>query len=209
MSVIARNKAILEEVLAGSNYAKCAMKFNVSLATVTSAIRSTIKLLREYTDIDIMETTSYDYIVEHQNIIRKALDSPMPKTTISPQAKIWLKNKFGKYFARDPARVAMEWKEICHTFNHFNERRDRDSIQKWLASEGFMVGNILTESMLNFAWESLEKALQPVNTEQEGYSFRITKVEKSFSYNRLIVNAEIGEKEHKSSRRFAIELIPG
>ena len=92
-----RNTAIMEEVLAGKDYAACAKKFNISIASVSNAIRSTLKLLKEYTDIDIIESSSYNYIIEKQDDIKKALSCPYPKTTITPSAKAYLKNRFGKY----------------------------------------------------------------------------------------------------------------
>ena len=42
-STVTRNILILKEVLSGKTYAECAKKFNISLASVTTNIRSLLK----------------------------------------------------------------------------------------------------------------------------------------------------------------------
>ena len=41
------------------------------------------------------------------------------------------------------------WPEVRNAFNYFQGRRDLISIQNWLASEGYKVGNLMTDEMLN------------------------------------------------------------
>ena len=62
--------------------------------------------------------------------------------------------------------------------------------------------------MLDFAWEALQKALGAIQTEQGECSFSIKKVERTGWKNKLMMYAEIGEKEHKVTRRFSIDLTP-
>lgn len=203
-----RNKAILEAVLSGKDYTQCAKEFHLTSSSVASAIRSTLKLLKEHTDIDIQLSTNHAYIMEQKENINTALAHPLPMTTITLSAKNFLKEKFGKYYARDSKKVAAKWSEIEKEFYRFTEPRHLLSIQSWLASEGLMVGNIMTDTMLDFTWNSLQQSLANIKREQDSASFEIRKVETSGKGNKLIIHAEIGEKKHKVTRRFSVELIP-
>lgn len=208
MSTVMRNMAIMEEVLAGGDYATCARKFNISTASVSNAIRSTMVLLKEHTDIEIVESSSYSYVIEMQEEIKKYLASPFPKTAITSLAKMYLRKNYGKYYAREPEQVAADWATVNNAFNRYNEWRDVASIQDWLASEGFLVGNVLTESMLDFAWQSLQEGLSSLETVQGDWSFKVKKVERTGWKNKLVMHAEIGEKGHKVTRQFSIDLTP-
>ena len=207
-STVMRNVAILEDVLSGKGYAACANKFNISIALVSNCIRATLKLLKEHTDIDIIETSSYSYVMEQKTELKRALALPFPKVSITPSAKTYLKNKFGKYYAQEASKVAAEWETVSSAFNRFNERRDVVSIENWLASEGLMVANVLTNTMLDFALEALQKGLSYIKEEQGECSIAIKKVERMRWNNKLVVYAEIVEKEHAVTRRFSIDLIP-
>jgi len=198
----------LEDVLSGKDYAACAKKFNISISLVSNGIRATLNILKEHTDIDIIETSSYSYIMEHQKELKKALTLPFPKVSMTASAKTYLKNKFGKLYAHEPSKVAAEWEAVSAAFNRFTQRRDVASIENWLASEGLMVGNVLTSGMLDFALEALQKGLSPIKEEQGERSLTIQKVERPSWNNKLVVHAEIVEKGHTATRRFAVELIP-
>jgi hypothetical protein len=204
-----RNVAIMQEVLIGKDYKECAKQFNMSVASVSNSIRTLLKLLREHTDIDVLESSSYGYVLEKKAEIKKYLAEPFPKTTITPSAREYLQANFGKYYASTPSKVAAAWTEITKVFNHFSEQRDLTSIQRWLASEGCLVGNILTDAMLNFAWEALEKGLSSLKADQDEYSFVIKKVEKTGWKTKLVVHAEIKQKDRQVLRRFSIDLMPG
>jgi DNA-binding NarL/FixJ family response regulator len=62
-TTVMRNVAILEAVLSGQDYASCAKIFNISVATIANSLRTTLKLLKEHTDIDIAESSSVDYLL--------------------------------------------------------------------------------------------------------------------------------------------------
>ena len=79
--------------------------------------------------------------------------------TLTPDAKTFLKNRYGKYFARDPAKIAAEWATVDQAFNRFTARRDVQSIQNWLSHEGYLVGNVLTDDMLDFTWKTMKDAM--------------------------------------------------
>ena len=208
-STVARNISILEEVLSGKMYAECAKKFAISLPTVSSSIRSLLKLLKEHTDIELSESLSYSYLHEKKEEIKKYLAEPFPKTPITPSARAYLQKKFGKHYARHPDKVAAEWTEIGKAFNYFSARRDILSIQTWLASEGYIVGNLLTDAMLDFAFAMLEEALIPIQAHTDTHSFVVKKVERSGWKTKLIVHAEIGQNDHRVLRQFSIDVIPG
>jgi hypothetical protein len=204
-----RNVAILEAVLSGKDYAACAKIFNISLISVSNNIRMTIRLLKEHTDIDMLESSSYSYILEKRDEIKKFLFSPFPKTTITPAAKTYLQNKFGKYYARDPGKIAAVWPDISNAFNRYTERRHTLSIQNWLALEGYMVGNVLTSAMLDFTWEALQKELNGIKADKGDYSLLIKKVERTGWKSKLVMQIEIKEKDHQATRQFSIDLVPG
>jgi hypothetical protein len=63
--------------------------------------------------------------------------------------------------------------------------------------------------MLNFAWEALKEGLSSVKADQGEYSFAIKKVERTGWKTKLVVHAEIKQKDHQVVRRFLIDLIPG
>ncbi len=82
-STVTRNILILKEVFSGKTYAECAKKFNMSLTSVTTNIRSLLKHLKEHTDINVLEATSFSYVLEKKEEIEKYLDKPFPKTIIT------------------------------------------------------------------------------------------------------------------------------
>ncbi len=203
-----RNVRLLEEILAGKSFADCATEFNVSNATVANSIRSIIRHLKEYTSIDIEESSNYEYIQTKRESLTKCLTEPFPKVTISPSAKDFLLQTFGKDYARRPKEIAARWQEVKSRFNIFSARREFTSIQKWLASEGYLVGDIVTESMLDFVFSALEEKLLAIDIHQENHSLGIEKVEQTQVKTRLIVQAKIREKDHQVTRRFIFELMP-
>ena len=202
------NIAILKEALAGKSYQECAKQFQISVANVSQYIRTFLDALREHTDIDIISSASYAYIHEKKKEIKKYLKAPIPKVSITKAAKAYLNQKFGKYYAKDPAKVAATWSDATKVFTSFRDRRNLLSIQNWLASEGYMVGDVITDAMLDFAWATLRSSLEPVNLEEGQNTFVVKKIERSSWQKKLIVHAEIGQDQHKATRKFAIELVP-
>ena len=209
-STVTRNILILKEVFSGKTYAECAKKFNMSLASVTTNIRSLLKHLKEHTDINVLEASSFSYVLEKKEEIEKYLDKPFPKTIITKNATAYLQQKFTKYFASHPEKVASHWDEVRDSFNRYRQWRDILSIQRWLASEGYLVGNVVTDAMLDFVFETLKKTLSSINACDEKYSLVVKKVERQTHYKtraKAIVQAEIGEGKHRTTRQFSIELI--
>src|SRR5215204_2306041 len=99
MSVIARNKELLKSVLIdGLSYPECATKYHlIHSGSVSAAVRSMVEMLKEHTDIEIDSNGSYAYVVQQKEKILQYLDNPMPKVSIVPAVKEYLKKKFGKY----------------------------------------------------------------------------------------------------------------
>jgi hypothetical protein len=207
-TTVERNIAIVEAVLSGSDYTECAKKFNISAASIANSVRAILKLLKEHTDIDIVESASYAYIVEKKDEVKKYLAGSFPKTPLTPTARSYLQKKFGKYYAREPDKLVAEWEAISKAFNPFSAQRDLLSIQKWLASEGYLVGNILTDEMIDFAWNTLTESLSLVAAKKDQYSFVIKKVERTGWKTKLVIHAEMTQDDHQVTRRFAIDLIP-
>ena len=145
-SLYETNIAILKEALTGKSYQECAKEFKIT--NVSQYIRSFLDALREHTDIDIISSASYAYIHEKKKEIKKYLDASLPKVSITKAAKAYLQENFGKYYAKDPAKVAASWEKATKVFTSFRERRNLLSIQNWLASEGYMVGDIVTMKCL-------------------------------------------------------------
>ena len=203
-----RNIAIIKDVLSGHDYATCANRFNISVPSVSNSLRTLLSLLKEYTDIDIMESSSHAYILEKRDDIIKALSQPFPKVTLTPDAKAFLKNKYGKYFACDPAKIAAEWSTVDKAFNHYSAMRDVQSIQHWLSHEGYLVGNVLTDDMLDFTWKTIKDAMSSMSVTEGDHSFTIKKIEPTGWKTKLVFQAEIMQKDHIVTRRFSIDLIP-
>lgn len=206
-TTVMRNIAIIKDVLSGHDYATCANRFHMSVPSVSNSLRALLGLLKEYTDIDIMESSSYTYILEKRDDIVKALSQPFPKVALTPDAKTFLKNTYGKYFARDPAKIASEWTTVEQAFHRFSARRDVQSIQNWLSHEGYLVGNVLTDDMLSFAWKTIKDAMSSISMTEGDHSFMITKIEPTAWKTKLVFQAEIKQKDHVVTRRFSIDLI--
>jgi len=207
-STVMRNVSVLQEVLSGKSFAECATKFNMSNATIATSIRNILRHLKEYTSIDIEESSNYEYIQSKKEEIKKGLAGPFPTVLIAPAAKNYLLKTFGKDYARRPKDIAAKWQEIKSSFNPFTARRELQSIQKWLASEGHLVGDMVTDDMLDFMYSALKDRLLSMDIHHEKHSLVIEKVERSQWKTRLIVQAKISEQDHQVTRRFAIELLP-
>lgn len=207
-STIMRNIKIIKEVLYGKSYAECSDQFGLTVPTIGNAIRLTLELLKEHTDIDVSPSASYYYVLEKQNEIKKFLSEPFPKVNITYAAKIYLRETYGKYYARDPKKVVDRWSDITKKFNYYRSRSDLISIQNWLASEGYFVGNVITEPMLNFALNTLKDNLALINKEQDDCSFVIKKINRTGWKTKLMISAEIKQGDHKVTRQFSLDLIP-
>jgi hypothetical protein len=203
-----RNVGVLQEVLSGKSFAECATKFSMSNATIATSIRSILRHLKEYTSIDIEESSNYEYLHSKKEEIKKSLAEPFPTVLISPSAKDFLLKTFGKDYARRPKDIAAKWQEIKSNFNMFTARRELQSIQKWLASEGHLVGDMVTDDMFDFVFSALRDQLLSMDIQHEKHSLVIEKFERSQWKNRFIVQAKISEQDHQVTRRFAIELLP-
>src|SRR6516162_3459882 len=111
-----RNVHLLNEILSGKSLAECAREFNMSIATIASSLRSILRHLKEYTSIDIEESSNYAYILSKSESIKESLTEPFPRVTISPSAKDFLLKTFGKDYARCPQEIAAKWQEIKSNF---------------------------------------------------------------------------------------------
>ena len=177
---------------------------------VANNARSLLKHIKEHTDINILETSCFSYLLEKKEEIEKYLDEPFPKVIMTKNASAYLQEKFTKYFAYHPEKVASHWDEVRDSFNKYRQGHDILSIQQWLASEGYLVGNIVTDAMLDFVFETLKKTLSSINACDEKCSLVVKKVERQTHYKarvKAIVQAEIGEGKHRTTRQFSIELI--
>ena len=207
-STVMRNVRLLQEIISGKSFADCATEFNMSNATIVNSLRSILRHLKEYTSIDIEESSNYEYILSKRESIKECLTEPFPKVTISPSAKNYLLKAFGKDYARHPKEIAAKWQEIKSSFNIYSARRELQSIQKWLASEGYLVGDIVTDSMLDFVFSALKENLLAIDIHHENHSLDFEKIEQTQLKTKLIVQAKIREKDHQVTRRFMIELLP-
>jgi len=178
-STVMRNVSVLQEVLSGKSFAECATKFSMSNATIVNSIRSILRHLKEYTSIDIEESSNYGYLQSKKEEIERSLTEPFPTVLISPSAKDFLLKTFGKDYARNPKDIAAKWQEIKSNFNMFTARRELQSIQKWLASEGHLVGDIVTDDMFDFVFSALRDQLLSMDVKHEKHSLVIEKVERS------------------------------
>ena len=71
-----------------------------------------------------------------------------------------------------------------------------------------MVGNIPTNTMQDFALAAIQNGLSTLQVKQGDFSFAVQKVEPNKWSTKLVVYAEIGEKEHKVNRQYVISLMP-
>ena len=72
-----------------------------------------------------------------------------------------------------------------------------------------MVGNVLTDAMLDFVWEALTERLSTLKVDQGSYAMTIKKVTRTGWKTKLMVEAEIRQNDHQVIRQFAIDLMPG
>ena len=167
-------------------------------------------MLKEHTDIEIESNGSYAYVVEHKKKLLLYLNKPMPKVNIVPAVKAYLKEKFGKYYASMPKKAAEDWEEMTKVFTHYRHERERYSIQRWLASEGYLVGNYVSREMLSIAHEAIIQKLQDLNFKKGDIKFEIKKIDihaMSDKKASLVFEAELSSGKHTTERRFKIELL--
>lgn len=212
MSAIVRNKELLKSILVdGLSYAECVKKYQLTGASsVSGAIRSIVDMLKEHTDIEVESNASYAYIVQQKEKLLHYLDKPMPKVTIVPAAKTYLNKKYGKYYASIPKQVAEDWDEITKVFTYYRHERERYSIQRWLASEGYLVGNFVDQEMLSVAHEAMIQQLEKLNFNKGDIKFEIKKIDiysQSDKKASLVFEAELASGKHVTERRFRIELL--
>ena len=205
MSKIVRNIEFLKEILTGKSYAECAKKHGVSAACVSSNVRGVLKILKSYTDIDISNSSNVNYLREKKEEIQKYLSQPLPKVSITPLAREYLRIKLGKHYIRHPNQVASLWEDIIKSRGRYIKPQDALSIQKWLASEGYFVGNIMTDEMEIFALDTLKNSLQSATSQNGLYSFSIKEIKK-LKKNSFIALAEISRGDHKAMQEVFIEL---
>lgn len=206
-SVTERSIAAIKLVFQGHSYQEIGEKFGVTKVTVGQGVRQLVDTLKEYTDLDIISSSDYAYIQQNKEAILQALNMPFPKRSIYPEARAMLKKHYGNDFAAKAHEIAKNWDQVKSYFNVWRHSRDILSIQSWLASEGFLVGDYISEDMLKFCFKTLQEQLPNVESTADGFYFKIDAVEKGYSDRQLGVNFTLQQGDHKVSRRFRIEMI--
>lgn len=206
MPVILRNKLILKYVLtAGASIHDCIKKYNVSYAMVSSGLRSIMEVLKEHTDMPLEVSAAYDYLQENKETILRYINEPIPQVNITHSARIMLREKFGKYYAKNPAEVAARWSFLLTQFNCYRDARDLRSIQKWLASEGHLAGDYVTEQMQDIVYEKFSTLLKYQEGMGNGVEFKVTKT--SIQNKSLVLSIILSCGEHRVAKEFKVEMI--
>ena len=130
----------------------------------------------------------------------------MPRVTLSANAKQALVQLFGKYYARDPQQVYAEWERVEQHLWGYQHQRTLKSIRKWLASEGFLLGDFATNDMQAFAQKALINALTNCAQTDCDYTFRIDDM--TINDRWLLLHTTLARKDHQAKRRWMLELLP-
>ncbi len=205
MSTFARNKAMLEAILAGQSYEECAATHHLGKPATLAAVRHLLMALKEHTDIDIGISTSPDHLRQHKKAILKALKKPIPNTHITDNAKALLKYRFGKYYGGRAKDVTAAWEEIKQNFLAYHESRDLVSIQRWLASEGYFVGDYVTDEMRAFAYEQIGKHNRDMDASDA--SLRVKIVDTCLDGKNLVFKVELHCKGHVVEKRMELKML--
>ena len=205
MSLFERNMAILQAVLAGQSYAECATTHALTKTAAMTAVRSILKALKEHTDITLNICTSPEYLRQHHEAILRALEAPVPTTSITHSAKAYLKQRFGKYYTSRAKEVAAAWPEIQKNFHATRESRDLLSMQTWLASEGYLVGDCVTDEMRDFAYEQLSKRVEGLDVREKRLRLSVKEVDVDASGLTLKVALAYGD--HVVDKKIALKML--
>lgn len=204
MSYFDRNKSILQAILAGQSYAECVATHTLAKAAVMTVVRNILKTLKEHTDLSINICTSPAYLRQHREAILQALQTPIPTTPITHTAKAYLKQRFGKYYSGLAKEVAAAWSEVYKNFHATRESRDLLSMQAWLASEGYLVGDYISAEMSNFAYGQLAERVQDMNTKDGPLSLEVLDIH--HDRTGLMLQVSLTKGDHKVTQKVAIKL---
>jgi hypothetical protein len=201
-----RNKQILMDVLSGTSFDICAQQHHITRPTVSNAIRTVLDSLVEHTEYSLSVSTTLDFLQENKAVILHHLKEPIPIVPITTSAKALLQEKFGRFYARVPEKVAEQWPACIASLNYYHHKRDINSIQQWLASEGYLVGNYVNEAMQEFANDVLLRDLSNYSKTENEVGFTIDHIKQQG--NALILETTLTKGTHRAKRRWCIEMLP-
>jgi len=208
-SVITRNREILKRILSGDSYEDCIKDYHfASYASVQNAICKALQSLKEHTDIEIRVSASHSHIMQHKNLILEHLEKPYPKTDLLYNARRILEKQFGKYYVTMPGGVAKHFDEIKQGLNPHQNRRELDSIKKWLSSEGYLVDDYIDDEMVDFAFNNLTSKIKDLNINENNYSFKVNEIitSKIQGHPARLLRVEISFGKHRVNKVISFEM---
>jgi len=205
-STFLRNKAILIDTLSGLDRFACAKKHHVAVPTVGAAMRSVLDCLIEHTEIAIQPSVAESYLKTHKDTILRHLAEPMPKVHLTPYAKTVLKARFGNYYARIPKEVAVNWDEVHEKVSSYDKQRDRLSIMQWLCSEGYLVGDFVSDAMTDCFYEAVVEPTKSLHVTKDNLQCQVTAI--SHDTGCPVYTVQLSAGKHTVTRRFKLELLP-
>jgi len=104
-----------------------------------------------------------------------------------------------------PDAVAERWGDIDFERGRYPYYRPLESIRTWLASEGYLVDNFLSQEIINDAFAQMFGALKALPQDKDiSIDVTSTSLDKRIAY----FNATISKGEHVTQRRLKLELLP-
>lgn len=209
LSTQTRNIEILKASLDRQMPEDIAKTYNMSTASINMCTTEALRMLNRY-GADLPVTADKQVLGERKDEILKAIKSTkLPKTTIMLSVHHYLKERFGDKDARKAKDVAAAWDdEVDRKFSTCNQNRERNSIMRWLASEGYYVGDYLNEHYTKVLFESIGKYLEDFKS-QDDVSIDLENAQIGVDRKCLLVDFVIADepKGMRAERRLKIEVL--
>ena len=206
---IDRRLGLLRSFLEGRSLIDIANEFQfTTAATASGAVRTSIEFLNNYSEIQYPVSSSYEKLSPHKADMMNAIENnKMPKVPIGHTVHHYLKGKFGHDYPKKAKEVAEKWDELSKDFWRGYDSRDRNTMRAWLASEGYFVGNYLTDKETRFVMEVVSDKLKGT---AKSVSQKTVTVKDCRKYdNELLVEFDFNRGDGKvTTRKIQIQVMP-
>ena len=204
-----RNITMLKQFLGGKSYQELADESNYSSQTSAyQCVVSALKLLNTFGPIDVPTSGAVEILHKNKDLILEAIKkTKYPKTTIIHRAHLYLLEKYGKRYPHKAKQVAADWPEVIDKhFSKWGDKRERNSILGWLASEGYFLDNFLDAEHKRILFSGVIDMLNNKNSKQQGNTIVMGDLEHS-SFGGVVADITIKGDKVTAQRRIRIELM--
>lgn len=137
-----------------------------SRANIGGCVRDAMKMLKRYSgQEDLPDTSSFEILSKIKDRLAQIVkDTKIPKVPIAHRSHMFLSKHFGHNYPEKAKTVADNWDAVVDAnLNRHHYKQERESIKKWLGSEGYFVDDYVDDDHLKQMQQALKLAFDKID----------------------------------------------